>query len=395
MSDFPSKHALDTIAIHADRELNETHAVVPPIWQTSTFTADDEESFLEAATAHRHQEFYSRYGNPTLAQAGAVVAALEGAETAILAASGMGAISSTVLAFASAGDHVVAQSALYAGSVGLLRKLMPRFGVETTFVDQRDPGAFEQAVRPNTRLFLLETPSNPLMHVTDLAAVAEIARRRGITSVVDNTFATPINQRPLEHGVDLVVHSATKFLGGHSDLLAGAIVGREELVDRVWEASVVLGAALGPFDGWLLLRGLRTLAIRVERHNRNAEAVARFLEEHPAVELVHYAGLASHPQHDLAARQMSGFGGVVSFEVRGGFEAAQSVVAKARIARRAASLGGVESLVVHPASMWAKSYTLEQLEGVGIRPGLVRMSVGLEGERDLLDDLDRALGSQG
>jgi methionine-gamma-lyase len=268
---------------------------------------------------------------------------------------------------------------------------MPRFGVEATFVDQRDPDAFERAIRPSTRLLLLETPSNPLMQVTDLAAVSEIARARGITTVVDNTFATPINQRPLEHGADLVVHSATKFLGGHSDLLAGAIAGREELVDRVWETSIVLGAALGPFDAWLLLRGLRTLAIRVERHNRNATAVARFLEGHPAVERVYYAALASHPQHELAARQMSGFGGVVSFEVRGGFEAAQSVVASARIARRAASLGGVESLVVHPASMWAKSYTSEQLEAAGIRPGLVRMSVGLEGERDLLDDLARAL----
>jgi methionine-gamma-lyase len=392
MSDERPFDAPETTAIHADRDLNATDAVAPPIWQTATFSAATDEAFLEAATEVRSERFYARYGTPNHSQAAAVIARLEGAETGILSASGMGAISSTVLTFVGAGDHVVGQRSLYAGSLSLLEEMLPRFGVEVTLVDQRDPVAFERAIRPTTRVVLVETPSNPLMQITDLAAVAALASARGAITIADNTFATPVNQRPIESGVDLVVHSATKFLGGHSDLVAGAVVGREELVDRVWKTSIVLGASLGPFDAWLLLRGLRTLALRVERHNATAGALARFLEEHPAVERVHYAGLASHPQHELARRQMSGFGGVLSFEMHGGFDAARAVVGGMRIARRAPSLGGVESLVAHPASMWAASKP-EQLEAAGIRPALVRLSVGLENERDLVEDLDAALAT--
>jgi len=270
---------------------------------------------------------------------------------------------------------------------------MPRFGVETTFVDQRDPLNFEAAIRPNTRLVVVETPSNPLATVTDLAAVAAIARARGIVTIADNTFATPINQRPIEHGIDLVFHSATKYLGGHSDLVAGVVVGSRERIERVWEDSIALGSCASPFDGWLMLRGLRTLGLRVERHNATAGALARFLEEHPKVERVYYAGLTSHPQHEVARRQMSGFGGVVGFELAGGFEAAERFVASVRVARRAASLGGVESLVVHPAAMWAHSLSAEQREAAGISSGLIRFSVGLEAEHDLVRDVDRALGA--
>ena len=382
----------DTIAIHADRDLNETRAVTPPIWQTSTFWAATDEEFLEAATRPRHDRFYTRYGNPTHSQVAAVVAALEGAEAAHVASSGMAAVTGAVFAHVRAGDHVVAQASHYAGTTTLLRDLMPRFGVETTFVDQRDPLNFEAAVRPTTRLVVVETPSNPLATVTDLAAVAAIARARGIVTIADNTFATPINQRPIEHGIDLVFHSATKYLGGHSDLVAGVVVGSRERVERVWEDSIALGSCASPFDGWLILRGLRTLGLRVERHNATAGALARFLEEHPKVERVYYAGLASHPQHETARRQMSGFGGVVGFELTGGYDAAERFLASVRVARRAASLGGVESLVVHPAAMWAHSYTDEQREAAGIKPGLIRFSVGLESEQDLLRDVDRALG---
>ncbi len=319
--------------------------------------------------------------------------ALEGAEAALLLASGMGAMAGAVLSTVRAGDHVVAQNSLYAGTSSLLRRFLPRFGVEATFVDQRDPLNFEEALRPNTRAIVVESPSNPLAHVTDLAAIAELARSRGIVTIADNTFATPVNQRPLEHGIDMVVHSATKYLGGHSDLIAGLVVGGRERVTAVWEDALELGACAGPFDGWLLLRGLRTLPLRMERHNRNASAVARFLEEHPKISRVYYAGLSSHPQHDVAKRHMSGFGGVVSFEVAGGFDAAEAAVAKAKLARRAASLGGVESLLVHPAAMWAKQMTPENRAITGIEPGLIRMSVGLEDERDLVRDLDQALES--
>lgn len=384
--------SIESLAIHADRDVNETRAVTPPIWQTSTFWADSAEEFHEMATAPRHDRFYTRYGNPTHSQTAAVVAALEGAESAMLAASGMAAISGAVMANVRAGDHVVAQRSLYAGTTSLLQRILTRFGVETTFVDQRDPENFARALRPETRLFVLETPSNPLAHVTDLAAVAEIARAHAVTTIADNTFATPVNQRPLALGIDLVVHSATKYLGGHSDLIGGVVAGAAARIDAIWQDSIAIGNAVSPFDAWLMLRGLRTLPVRVERHNSTAETVARFLEEHPAVSAVFYAGLRSHPQHDVARRQMSGFGGVVSFELEGGFEAAERFVATVRLPRRAASLGGVESLVVHPAAMWAHSLGPEQLEAAGVRPGLVRLSVGLENERDLVADLEQAIG---
>jgi methionine-gamma-lyase len=256
-SDHDDDLAPDTLAIHADRDLNETHAVTPPIWQTSTFWAESGAEFLDMATAPRHDRFYTRYGNPTSTQVEAVVAALEGAEAAMLASSGMAAISGAVMANVSAGDHVVAQTSLYTGTVGLLKKLLPRFGVEATFVDQRDPHNFAAAIRPNTRLILVETPSNPLLAVTDLAAVAELAHARGVVTVADNTFATPVNQRPLELGIDLVVHSATKFLGGHSDLIAGVVAGPAGRIQRIWEDAIVLGSAVSPFDAWLMLPAAR------------------------------------------------------------------------------------------------------------------------------------------
>jgi methionine-gamma-lyase len=384
--------APDSLAIHADRDLNDSHAVAPPIWQTSTFWADSGPEFLDMATAPRHDRFYTRYGNPNHSQVEAVVAALEGADAAMVTSSGMAAITGAVLANVSAGDHVVAQTSLYAGTIGLLKKVLPRFGVEATLVDQRDPQNFAAAIRPNTRLIVVETPSNPVAAVTDLAAVAELARGRGIITIADNTFATPVNQRPLALGIDLVVHSATKYLGGHSDLVAGVVVGPAGRLQGIWEDAIALGSSPAPFDAWLLLRGLRTLPLRVARHNRSAAAIAAFLEGHPAVSRVHYAGLESHPQHDVARRQMSGFGGVVSFELGGGFEAAERAIAAMRLPRRAASLGGVESLVVHPAAMWAGSLDAEQLAASGIEAGLIRLSVGLEDERDLIADLERALG---
>jgi methionine-gamma-lyase len=385
------REGMQTKAVHASREHNRTHAVASPIWQTSTFHADSSEHFAELATATRPAEFYTRYGNPTHKQAEAVIAALEGGEAALLAASGMGAIFTAMLCNLRAGDHVVAQRNLYAGTSTLVEELLPRWGIEHTFVGQTDAADFARAVRPNTKLIYVETPTNPLMRITDLRAVAALGRERGITTMVDNTFATPVNQRPLELGIDVCVHSATKYLGGHSDITAGVVVGRREFVERAWKFGLVAGAVLGPFDAWLLLRGLRTLSLRVERHNRNALALARFLETHPRVERVHYPGLASHPQHELARAQMNGFTGMLAVEVRGGFQAVEKFLGALKLGVNAASLGGYETLVVHPAAMWGLQLTNEQRAAMDIGDNLVRVSVGLEDEVDLLKDFAQAL----
>jgi methionine-gamma-lyase len=246
-------------------------------------------------------------------------------------------------------------------------------------------------VRPNTKLIYVETPTNPLMRITDLRAIAALGRERRITTMVDNTFATPINQRPLEFGIDVCVHSATKYLGGHSDITAGVVVGAREFVERAWKFGLVAGAVLGPFDAWLLLRGLRTLGLRVERHNRNALALARFLEAHPQVERVHYPGLETHPQHELARTQMSGFTGMLGVEVRGGFSAAEKFMGALKLGVNAASLGGHETLVVHPGAMWGLQLNAEQRAAMSIGDNLVRVSVGLEDEVDLLKDFAQAL----
>jgi methionine-gamma-lyase len=381
---------VQTTVTHAGKELNTTHAVSSPIWLTTTFRADSNEHFAEIASAVRPAEFYTRYGNPTHKEAEALLCALEGGEAALLTSSGMGAVFAAVMSAVSAGDHVVAQRNLYAGTETLMKEL-PRFGVEVTYVDQTRADAFAEAVRPATRLIYVETPTNPLMVLTDLRAIGELGRARGVTTVVDNTFATPVNQRPLELGIDAAVHSATKYLGGHHDITAGCLVGAKALVERAWRFSLVAGATMSPFDAWLLLRGLRTLGLRVERHNRNALALARFLESHPRVERVHYPGLESHPQHELARRQMRGFTGMLSFELRGSYEEAARVVSSLRLATYAASLGGYETLVVHPAAMWGLQLSAEQKNEMGVGAGLLRVSVGLEDERDLIADFARAL----
>jgi cystathionine beta-lyase/cystathionine gamma-synthase len=387
----PASLRPDSLLIHADASLEDDSSIAPPLHQTSTFRAASAEQFAAMATLPRHARYYTRYGNPTLARAEAVLAALEGAEAAMLTASGMGAIATAIIALVGQGDHIVAQRNHYMGTSKLLAETLPRFGVSATLVDQTDPAAFAAALRPNTRLIVLETPSNPTMQLTDLRAVADLARPREILTLADNTFATPINTRPLEHGVDLVVHSATKFLGGHHDLSAGVVLGPGALIERIWDTSIVLGAVLGPFDGWLLLRGLRTLGLRVERHNQNALAIARFLAGHPAIEAVFYPGIEQHPQHALARRQMSGFGGVMSFAVRGGYAATRRFIAGLRLPAQAVSLGGFETLVVHAAAMWEGTLGPEGMVEAGIQPNLVRLSVGLEDERDLIDDLGQAL----
>lgn len=384
--------SVETRLIHSDRHLNATSAVVPPIFQTATFRGDSGADLAKRAGEARHPEFYTRYGNPTLNQVEAVLAGLEGAESALVTGSGMGAVSAAVLTVVRQGSHVVAQKNHYGGTLNLLQNLVPKFGVEVTQVDQCQTEAFEKAIRPNTKLMLVESPSNPTMALTDLRAVAAIAKSRGIVTLIDNTFATPLNQRPLDMGIDLVFHSATKYFGGHSDLIAGVVMGSKDWIMKIWNTHVILGAALGPFDAWLMLRGLRTLSLRIRQHNENAMALAQALEGNPAVKAVHYPGLKSHPQHDLARRQMTGFGGMLSFEVKGGYEAADRCLTRLRLPARAASLGGVESLAVHPASNFLHYMTLEEAERIGIAPGLLRISVGLEGKDDLIADFEQALG---
>jgi methionine-gamma-lyase len=362
--------------------------------QSATFSAESDERFTEIATEARGSAFYTRYGNPNHAQVAAVVAELEGAETGLVTASGMGAISTIALALLAAGDHVVVQRSTYGGTTSLATGLLARFGVSGTQVDQTDSAAFDRALRPETRLVLVETPSNPLLELTDLTAVVASAHAAGALVVVDNTFATPVNQRPLSAGADLVWHSGTKFLGGHSDVSAGVVVGPAGLVERVWRTAIVTGSTLGPLDAWLLLRGIRTLPLRVQRHNANALALARALEGHPAVARVRYPGLPSHPQHGLARRQMSGFGGVLGVDLAAGRAGAAALLAGLRLAKRAASLGSVGTLVVHPRSMWAGIVDPGQLAATGIGEGLVRVSTGIEDTADLVEDflaaLDRA-----
>jgi len=391
MSDDRDFEGFQTRAIYTSKFLNRSAAISPPIWQTTTFSADTAEDFAEIAVATKPAEFYTRYGNPNHEMVEATLAELEGGESALVTGSGMGAIFAVIGGILNAGDHLVAQKNHYAGAMSLLRDVLPRWGIEATFVDQTDNSAFAAAVRPNTRMIYVETPVNPLMQLTDLKFIVELARRNGILTVCDNTFSTPYNQRPLEFGIDAVVHSATKYIGGHHDVTAGALIGSKELVEKVWRFALVAGATLSPFDGWLLLRGLRTLGLRVERHNLNGMALASFLEKHPKVSRVFYPGLDSHPQHDLAAAQMSGFTGMLSVELKGGYPSAERLISSLKLATRAASLGGFETLVVHPASMWSLQLSEEVRRETGITNGLVRISVGLEDESDLVRDFSQAL----
>jgi len=382
---------LQTKCIHAAREFNRTSAISPPIWQTTTFLAESSEHFAALAKSVKPSEYYSRYGNPTHEQVEAVMATLEGGEAAMVTASGMGAISTSVMSLLERGDHVVAQRNLYAGTAALLEDVLPRWGIECTFVDQTNAERWAEALRPNTKLIYAETPANPLMRLTDLRAVAALGKTRGITTIVDNTFATPINQRPLQDGIDVVVHSGTKYLGGHSDVTAGVIIGSRAFVERAWKFHIVMGAALSPFDAWLLLRGLRTLGLRIERHNQNGLMLARFFQSHPKIERVNYPGLESHPQHELAQKQMSGFTGMMSVELRGGYETAERFIASLTLGAYAASLGGCETLLVHPAAMWGDTLTDAQRRAMEVSENLVRISVGVEDERDLIEDFSQAL----
>lgn len=380
--------AVGTKAIHAGQAVDPTTgAVMPPIYATSTYAQ---------ASPGVHQGFeYSRTHNPTRYAYERCAAGLEGGARGFAFASGMAA-TSTLLELLDNGDHVVAMDDLYGGSYRLFERVRRRSaGLDFSFVDLTDPANFAAAIRPNTRMVWVETPTNPMLKIVDLRAISDIARKRGILMVADNTFASPILQRPIEHGADIVMHSATKYLNGHSDMVGGMVVVGDDadLAERVAFLQNSVGAVQGPFDSFLALRGLKTLHLRMRAHCDNAQALAEFLESHPAVEKVIYPGLASHPQHALAARQMDGFGGIVSVCLKGGFEAAKRFCERTELFTLAESLGGVESLVNHPAVMTHASVPEQARERLGISGALVRLSVGVESVDDLRSELDRALAS--
>lgn len=380
-----------TRAIHGGTVRDPLKSVNMPIYETSTFRFDTMAEGAALGVDRGDGWYYTRWGNPTTRLFEERMALLEAGEDALSTASGMGAISTAVLGMVEPGGHVVSPRAVYQATFQLFNEVLPKRGVEVTFIDSVDTAAYERAVRPTTTLVYVETPNNPLMQVTDIAEVAALARRIGATTIADNTFASPFNQTPIALGVDLVVHSATKYLSGHSDVTAGAIVGARDLIARVKRTLRILGPVLDPFAGWLLLRGLKTLGLRVERHNDNAQRLAEFLAAHSRVARVNYPGLASHPAHAVAARQMRGFGGMLSFEVRGGFEAGVRCVEALRTCILAVSLGGAETLVTHPASTSSAGIPRADLERAGITEGLIRVSVGLEDISDLIADFDQAL----
>jgi methionine-gamma-lyase len=383
---------LQTRLIHGAREANPSPAVSPPIFQTSTYLLATPEEGAALASSTAPAMFYGRDGSPNTKQVEALLADLEGAEAALAVGAGMAAITLAIMSNVQAGDHVVAQHTHYTSALTLLRETLPGYGVEVTLVDQRDPAAFAAAMRPNTRVVYTESPTNPTMDLTDLAATAQIAHAGGALAITDNTFASPYNQRPLDLGYDLVVHSATKYLNGHADVMAGVICGSRERIAAAWDRMIVYGPVLHPFEAWLLRRGLQTYPMRMAAHNRNALAVARFLEDHPAVARVYYPGLPSHPQHDLARRQMpGGFGGMLAFELTGGYDAAYRAIGRTRVCLLAVSLGGIESLITHPASMIHTHQTAEERATAGISPGLIRLSVGVEDVEDIIADLDQAI----
>ncbi|HET7694751.1 MAG TPA: cystathionine gamma-synthase [Vicinamibacterales bacterium] len=380
---LPPGARFPTICIHAGQTPDPgTGAIITPIFQTSTYVQEE---------LGRHKGFeYARTQNPTRAALEANLAAIEGGAAAFAFASGMAAIDA-ITTLLEAGDHVVVTDNTYGGTFRLFDKVLTRYKLEFTYVDTSNPDLVERAIRPSTKMLFVETPTNPVLRLTDIAATAAVAHRHGLRLVVDNTFASPAVQRPIDLGADIVTHSTTKYLNGHSDSVGGVVIATRE-DDVAWLRFVqnAAGAILSPFDSWLVLRGTKTLMVRMAQHNANGMALAEFLSTHPKVKQVIYPGLASHPQHDLAKRQMKGFGGMVSFDV-GTFEAARSVCNRVKLMSLAESLGGVETLISHPATMTHASVPAERRAAIGLTDSMVRISAGIEDVADLIEDLRQAL----
>lgn len=390
---------IETKLIHSGEDFNTTRSVVPPIYQSATYFADsDPEQYIIAATESKFPTFYHRHGNPTNSQVAKVLADLEQTEDAIVLSTGMAAISSAILTVVKSGDHIIVQNSHYSGASLLFKDFLPDYNIKVTAVDQSDNQAFEKAIQDNTKMIYLESPSNPNLAISDLEYIGKLARSKGILTMIDNTFASPINQTPAAYGIDVIIHSATKYLGGHSDLTAGAICGSHDFIAMVWSRMLMLGGNLAPMDSFLLLRGLKTLKMRVSRINENALTFAQWLEKQPEISKVIYTGLESHPQHLLARKQMSGHTGMLSVELAGKneeetFKKAQHVLRHLEVFANAASLGGVESLIVHPASMWGSHHNESDKKKSGITKGMLRISIGIEHIDDLIADFKKTLAS--
>lgn len=382
-----------TLAVHAgEAPCKITGAVNTPIYQSTTFAAVDSDEMAALYAGEKAGYTYSRYGNPTVHALEEKIAALEAGDAALAFGSGMAAISSAILGYVKAGDHVVAARSLYGATYDFFNRMLPALGASATFVQSIRSEDFEKSIQSNTRLIYLETPSNPVLEILDLAEIARIAHSHNIPSMVDNTFASPVLQQPLKLGVTVVVHAATKYLCGHGDAMGGAVIGPKDYISHL-NLNVLrdFGGVMSPFNAWLILRGIHTLHLRVPAQCANAQKVAEFLAQHPKVERVNYPGLPGHPGHELAKRQMKAFGGMMSFEAKGGYEGGKHVMDRVKIFLRAASLGDTRSLIVHSASTSHRAVPPGQRRAIGITDGLVRLSVGVEAVEDLIQDLDQAL----
>lgn len=388
-------YGFSTLAIHAGMEKHPHGALAVPIYQTSTFVFDSCSQGGKRFAGQEDGYIYTRLGNPTTSVLERKVAALECGEAAVATSSGIGAITSAVWTVCKAGDHIIADQVLYGCTFAYFNHGITKYGVEVSFIDTSDLEAVKAAIKPNTSLIYLESPANPTLKIEDIGAISEIAHSADhpIAVMVDNTFASPYNQRPLLLGADIVVHSVTKYINGHGDVIGGLVVGKNDFIGRVrlFGLKDMTGAVMGPFEAFLVLRGLKTMDIRMARHNENAMAVAKWLEKHPKVSVVNYPGLESFPGHEIAKKQMyGGFGGMLSFEVTGGRPAGAKLLDSCKLCTIAVSLGDAETLLEHPASMTHSPYTAEELKAVGIPEGLVRMSVGLENVEDIIADLEQA-----
>jgi cystathionine beta-lyase/cystathionine gamma-synthase len=385
------QHRPETEAVRGGTDLEKKNGpLATPIYQTSTFEVTDNDQQLRATHTDM---FYTRYGNPTNTVVESAIAELEGVDAALLFASGMGAITSSIFALLKSGDHIVAQRDIYGGATKFLTQWLPKLGIETTLVDTTEYDQHASAIRPNTKLLYLESPTNPTVRIVDLRKVAALAKKHNLLTMIDSTFATPINQRPVEFGIDLVMHSGTKYFGGHADLIAGIIAGRKDLIEKIHETRTTLGGVMDTHAAWLLLRGIKTLAVRVQRQNENALRVAQFLSQHPKVRRVHYPFLDGHPQQAVAMEQMRGGGGVLSFEVDGSGEDARRLTESLRLFTLAPSLGGVESLISIPVLTSHAMISADQRQKMGVTEQLIRVSVGIENADDLIADLKQAFAT--
>ncbi|MCM3636576.1 aminotransferase class I/II-fold pyridoxal phosphate-dependent enzyme [Sporosarcina luteola] len=385
--------SFETEVIHAmSKPDSRTRAVSPSIVPAVAYAFSDVESAIETVMGNNDDVYYGRYGNPTIKLLEEKIAFLEGGEAALAVSSGMAAISNALLCYLTSGDHVLVTKDIYGGTHHFLTVLAPRFGIEFDFVDCTDLEVVSAAIKENTKVLYIETPSNPSLTILDIKALSELAHAHGLSVVIDNTFMTPLLQRPLELGADLVVHSATKYINGHGDVIAGLMIGNQDDITFIRKNLMGdLGQNLNAWDAYLILRGIKTMAIRMKKHNENAMAIANFLQQHPFIAKVNYPGLVSHPQYKLAQLQMKGMGGIVTFELKGDFETAKRFLNQLDLAMISFSLGDPETLVQHPASMTHASIPKEQREKFGISDGLIRLSAGLEDAKDIIDDLNNAL----